>query len=318
MDQVIVRDAITRLRFAPSPLGEAALSVMILRYPQYHPFHTDWYAATESGRDRVGVDRVLTLMNEKKWVLDTLMRHPVRRGASFAQEIAAIGTIDARVFRRDAERVWGRPPVSMGRTDAALKSFVIETMSDYWRECFAPYWPSFKAILDADVTHRGAELASRGVVEALAGAAPAFLVQGNDLVLPLRLRSGLGFDVPAGERGVTLMPTLVKGGTNLPNRSDSDAVFTYAARGRGRLQTSEVDARPGLVGILGRRRSELLLSLDEPASSTSIAIFLGVTPTAVNQHLRALAKAGLLQSARFGRYTLYERTPLADELVAAS
>lgn len=318
MDQIALRDAVTRLRFAPSPLCELALSTMIVRYPERHPFHTRWYAETRVARERVGVDRILTLINPNKWVVDTLLRHPVRRGASFAQELAALGAVDAAVFRRDVERVWGHPPAEMGRTDEAIRSFVVDTVADYWEACFRRYWPAFKAVLDADVTYRGAEFAARGVADAVAGAVPGFIVRRSDLVMPLRSGSDLGFDVTVDGRGVTLLPTLVKWGTNIPNGPDSDLVFSYRARGRGRLQPADVDARPGLIGILGRTRTELLISLDEPASSTAIAIFMGVTTTAANQHLRALARGGLLQSSRFGRYVLYERTPVADDLMAAS
>lgn len=318
MDQVIIRDAVGGIRFAPSPLCELALSTMIVRYPERHPFHEKWYETTTPGRERVGIDRILSLINPKKWILDTIMHHPVRRGSSFAQELTSLSDVPASIFRRDVERVWDFVPRIMGRTDEAIKRFVLETVEDYWNECFCHYWPAFKKVLDADVTYRGAELAASGVTEAVSGAVPALMVRGNDLILPLRLRSGFGFDVAAGERGVTLLPTLVKWGTNLPNLPESDLIFTYRARGRGRISASEVDARPGLIGILGRTRTELLISLDEPASSTAIALFLGVTTPAVNQHLRALAKAGLLQTSRFGRYVLYERTALADDLVSAN
>lgn len=318
MDRVLIRDAVNRLRFAPSPLGELALSTMIVRYPESHPFHARWYTETAAPRARVGVDRILTLINPQKWILDVLLRHPVRRGASFTQELSALGAVDARVFRRDAETVWGTPPRMMGRTDAALKAFVLETVADYWHACFAAYWPAFKAVLDGDVTYRGAELAARGVADAVSGAIPGFLVRSNDIVVPLRADADDGWEADASGRGVTLLPTLVKWGTNFPNNPDSDLVFSYRARGRGRLRSADVDARPGLIGILGRTRTELLISLDEPASSTAIAIFMGVTTTAANQHLRALARGGLLQTHRFGRYVLYERTPLADDLVAAA
>lgn len=318
MDQVILRDAIAHVRFSPSPMAELALSTMIVRYPERHPFHARWFAETAAARATVGVDRILSLINPDKWIVDTVLRHPVRRGSNFAQELAALSAVEARVFRRDVERVWGRPPQLMGRTDAAIKGFVVQTMADYWKACFERYWPSFRAVLDADVTFRGAETAGRGIAAAVTGAVPGFIVQRNDLVLPLRSGSDLGFDVIAGDRGVTLLPTLVKWGTNMPNDPAADLVFSYRARGRGRLQPADVDARPGLIGILGRTRTELLISLDEPASSTAIAIFMGVTTAAANQHLRALARAGLLQANRFGRYVLYERTHLADDLVAAN
>ncbi len=69
--------------------------------------------------------------------------------------------------------------------------------------------------------------------------------------------------------------------------------------------------------MLGRARTDLLAALDEPASSTAIALYLGVTTTAVNQHLRALRDAGLLDSHRLGRYVLYERSELGSALLGS-
>lgn len=318
MDRVVVHDAVSRLRFAPSPLAELALSTMIVRYPDRHPFHARWFEETAAARAQVGAERLLALINPDKWVLDTLLRHPVRRGGTFRQELDALAAVDARVFRHDVERIWGTPPEIMGRRDEDLKQFVLSTVAEYWDACFAASWPAFKRVLDADVTYRGAELAARGAAAAVAGAIPSFLVRGNDLVLPLGRHADFGWEARADERGVTLLPTLVKWGTNLPNDPASDLLFSYRARGRGRLSHTEVDAHDGLVGVLGRVRTELLLSLDEPASSTAIALFMGVTTTAVNQHLRALARAGLLCTSRFGRFVLYERTQVADDLIAAS
>lgn len=315
MRRLVLREAVTRLRFASSPLAELALTTMAVRTPQWHPFHSRWLADTEPGRRQVGIDRILLLVNPDRWVLDTLIRHPVRRGASFAQEMAALAQVDARIFRRDLEVLWGRLPREVGRTDTAARAWVLDTVQAYWDHCVAASWPAFKAVLDADVTYRGAELAAHGVATAVSGAIPGFVVKDHDLVMPLRRDPG--WEATADERGVTFLPTLVKWGTNVPNLPDSDLVFTYRARGRGRLNHTEVDSRPGLVGILGRTRTELLLSLEEPASSTAVAVFMGVTTTAVNQHLRALARAGLLQTSRFGRYVLYERTALAEDLIAA-
>ncbi|MFC6343680.1 ArsR/SmtB family transcription factor, partial [Nocardioides hankookensis] len=71
-----------------------------------------------------------------------------------------------------------------------------------------------------------------------------------------------------------------------------------------------------LVGLIGAARSRLLVLLESPASSTELAVRLGVTTTAVNQHLRALHAGGLLTSARHGRSVLYLRSGLGDRLVA--
>ncbi len=43
-----------------------------------------------------------------------------------------------------------------------------------------------------------------------------------------------------------------------------------------------------------------------------------MTPTAVNQHLRALRAAGLLVAVRHGRSVLYRRSDLGEQLLAAT
>lgn len=67
--------------------------------------------------------------------------------------------------------------------------------------------------------------------------------------------------------------------------------------------------------MLGRVRAGLLTVLGEPASGSELAIRMGVSAPAVNQHLRALHAAGLLTSARHGRHVLYTRSELGDRLV---
>jgi DNA-binding transcriptional ArsR family regulator len=93
----------------------------------------------------------------------------------------------------------------------------------------------------------------------------------------------------------------------------------YGARGIGALWEAEAPEVEGaLVGLIGRARARLLTLLGEPASSTELAVRLGVTPTAVNQHLRAMRAAGLLSTARHGRSVLYLRSDLGDRLVTSA
>jgi len=91
----------------------------------------------------------------------------------------------------------------------------------------------------------------------------------------------------------------------------------YGARGVGTLWQAEPRRAPAaLAGLVGAPRAGLLTVLAAPASSTELAGRLGVTTSAVNQHLRALRDAGLLTSARHGRSVLYLRSELGDALVA--
>jgi DNA-binding transcriptional ArsR family regulator len=102
-----------------------------------------------------------------------------------------------------------------------------------------------------------------------------------------------------------------------PISPDEPAMIIYLARGMGTLwETQPLPAPGALAGLLGAHRAGLLVQLATPTSSTELAARLGVTPSAVNQHLRALRAAGLLVGARHGRSVLYRRSELADRLLA--
>jgi DNA-binding transcriptional ArsR family regulator len=80
-------------------------------------------------------------------------------------------------------------------------------------------------------------------------------------------------------------------------------------------QTPPVPA-PGALGrLLGETRARILTMLDEPASTTSLARGLGLSPANVSVHLAALRDAGLAVAARRGREVRYARTDLGSSLV---
>lgn len=317
MGELRALGGLTNVRFAANPLSELALSTMIIRYPGRHPFHASWFQETAEARARIGEERILSLINERKDIPDLFLRPAQHKATTFHHELERIAKLPAARWRRDFDYVWpDGPPPELGRTDTALRETALEILTDYWNACMARYWPGFKTILDADVTYRAHQLASSGPMAALTEIGAGWIADGEDLVLPLR-SPGYHNTFDARITPVTMLPTLVKWNHNLPNREEADLVVSYRARGRGKLAERQAETMPALVGVFGRVRTELLLSLEEPASSTAISLFLGVTPSAVNQHLRALAAAGLLQKQRYGRYVLYARSPVAQELIDA-
>ncbi|WP_347178083.1 metalloregulator ArsR/SmtB family transcription factor [Streptomyces sp. LX-29] len=70
--------------------------------------------------------------------------------------------------------------------------------------------------------------------------------------------------------------------------------------------------RPGVAGR--RPRARLLALLEEPLPTVELARRVGVTPSAVSQHLRVLYATGLVTRARDGRQVLYRRSALGDQL----
>jgi DNA-binding transcriptional ArsR family regulator len=71
-----------------------------------------------------------------------------------------------------------------------------------------------------------------------------------------------------------------------------------------------------LAGVVGRSRALLLTELSMPSSTQDLSLRTGLTAGGVSQHLSALRAAGLVTAHRTGRFVLYARTTIAENLLA--
>ncbi|WP_127479988.1 ArsR/SmtB family transcription factor [Nocardioides pantholopis] len=305
------------VRFAISPLNDLALSVRTFRDPGRYPLHLPWLRMTEADRAGLDVDVLRALTNDRLWTPDFLHPRPASPLTRIGEELDRVAALPLPVVRATLAEVHGdRLPAALsGRTDRVLRR-VVRALGDYWDACFAPYWPRMRAVLEADVTHRGRVTAQRGLAAMFADLSPKIrLVDG---VVQVTSSPQGGFRRTTTGAGLTLVPSLFSRGGSTPITPEQEPQVLYAARGVGTLWQSERVAAPGsLTALVGAARARLLVMLDAPASSTELGVRLGVTTTAVNQHLRALRAAGLLTSARHGRSVLYLRSGLGDRLLAA-
>jgi DNA-binding transcriptional ArsR family regulator len=136
-------------------------------------------------------------------------------------------------------------------------------------------------------------------------------------VVSVRLATAVDREQAIDGNGLTLVPTMFTRRASAPI-GDGPPMILYSARGQGALWEAERVANPAAVAaVLGETRASLLAALGDPASSTELGVRLGVTASAVNQHLRVLRDAGLLVSTRYGRSVLYLRSELGTALLAA-
>jgi len=171
-----------------------------------------------------------------------------------------------------------------------------------------------RAVLEADIVFRGRTIARDGLAAMFADLSPRIRLEGD--VVRCEMTSKVGFRRTTAGEGLTLAPSLFTRNATTPISADEPPLILYGARGAGTLWESDRPVAPhALAALIGEPRARLLAVLDSPASSTELAIRLGVTTSAVNQHLRAMRDAGLLSSARHGRSVLYLRSGLGDELV---
>lgn len=304
------------VRFAISPLNELVLSLHAWRDPGRYPLHLPWILQMRRLREQLASDVLNELVNDDLWTPDFLTPRPWSPLTRLDEELDAIRRTPRKVVDRDLRMLHGsgRLPVSLRGADVLDR--ILDALTGYWEVCFAPHWPRMRALLEGDVTFRGREIAQLGLARMFAGLAGRVRLTGD--TVEVFVRSEVEYTRPA-TGGLTLVPSMWTSSASAPILPEELPMIIYRARGLGTLwQTQPLPAPGALAGLLGTHRAGLLVQLATPASSTELAARLGVTTTAVNQHLRALRAAGLLVSARHGRSVLYRRSDLADRLVESA
>ncbi|MBO0841592.1 MAG: helix-turn-helix transcriptional regulator [Nocardioides sp.] len=313
VEYVLAGADLGEVRFAISPLNELTLSLRLLKDPGRFAIHLPFVrelAAADLDREVL-----LALTNDLLWIPDFLNPRPRTPVAGIDAELETVAATPAeRVTATIAEvHPHGAPKALSGPPDQVLDRVMV-ALRGLWTACFVPHWPRMRAILEADVVHRGHVIVQSGLSAMFAGIGPQMRFDGE--VLRIRLRTDHSYRRDTADVGLTLVPTLFTSRPSPPVGPEEPPVVFYPARGIGTLWTSDqVETPAALTALLGAARTRLLLLLGAPASSTELAVRLGVTTAAVNQHLRVMRDAGLLASARHGRSVLYRRTDLGDRLV---
>lgn len=313
----LVGHDLAAVRFAVSPLNELVLSLRTWRDPGRFPVHLPWIRRMQQTRDALDTEMLEALITERLWTPDFLTPLPRSPLTRLDDEFVTVATTPPDVVRRDLRLLYGDetrvPPVLR---EPAVLTRIVDALAGYWDLCFAEHWPRMRALLEGDVTHRGREIAQHGLAAMFAGLSDRVRMTGD--TVEVRLHSNVHY-TRTTEGGLTLIPTMWTPAVAAPISPDEPPIIIYLARGSGTLWQPETLPVPGaLAALLGTHRAGLLARLGTPASSTELATRLGVTPTAVNQHLRALRAAGLLVSARHGRSVLYHRSDLGDRLLAGA
>jgi DNA-binding transcriptional ArsR family regulator len=192
-----------------------------------------------------------------------------------------------------------------------------------WHRLVEPYWPRLRTLLEADLLFHARRLAQGGLEALFSELHPR--LAWTPPTLTLTTRAGWEERRPLDGQGLVLLPSLfcwpdLVSGVEAPWQP----TLAYPARGIGSLWTSETGPAPGgatpapLTRLLGRNRAAVLCALTEPASTSALALRLGLAPSSVSDHLSALRDAGLLVSHRYGHQVLYERTPLGIALASGT
>ena len=309
-------------RFAISPLSETVAGLQQLGDIDRHPINLRWlrWATDELAGHPLDLSRTLPLIvNGRPSWPEFLVPAPLGAGTSIEDDLAALRRTTARQVRASLRRVFGEelPDAAAelaARPAAGLRAIAAELRAAHDR-LIAPHWSRIRAVLDADVIYRARQLAAGGAERLFADLHPDLHWRDGRLMLE-GARRRTERVVNRGPGGLVLIPVVLGSPYVLIKKSTStQTTVRYPARGVGALWTAGTRAPTGsAVRLLGRTRAELLEALRSPATTTDLARALGVTPSAVSQHLGVLRESGLVARERSGRNVLYMTTALGASL----
>jgi len=301
-------------RFAISPLSETISGLQQLGGRGRQDSNLRWlrWVSDELAVRSLQLPRVWPLIvNDRSGWPQFLLPAPTGVWTTIDDGLAAMRRTTARQVRASLERVFGEDlPDGVGELAAhpaaGLRAIAAELREAHDR-LIAPHWTRIRAVLDADIAYRAKQLASGGAERLFADLHTNLHWHDGRLTLEHGHRDRV---ISPGPGGLVLMP-VVLGPANvmIKGHTTTQTTLRYPARGVGTLWTAGIrPARGSTIRLLGRHRAELLEALRSPATTTDLARALGVTPSAVSQHLGILRESGLVSGERIGRTVLYATT----------
>ncbi|MBB5868764.1 DNA-binding transcriptional ArsR family regulator [Allocatelliglobosispora scoriae] len=315
----------TRIAAAADPLWELSLSMHVLRMRTGDPFLDAWRRQFTASMRPGGALRgpadlafavnpplgyfpdFLTPLESVDGLdagIDAVLSTPKQRLSS---EISLLESAPTRHRAAIADLRAGRPG-----SLAALG----EGMRSYHDLVLQPWWTRILTAVDADRTARGDAMITSGVAAMLGDLHPT--ISFADGVLRIATYPD-DRHVHLDGNGLILIPSFFKRPDRPMVLADSDlpAVLVYpinrfAGYGGPRREMP-------LAALIGATRAAILDQVALGATATGIGQRLGISPSAVSQHLSVLRGSGLITSHQSGPgVALHLITPLGMSLLEAS
>jgi hypothetical protein len=299
------------VRFVVSPLTELGNSLRALRSPGSYPLQAPWYAAALQVRDQLPLEVLRGLIGANFDTPD-LFNPRVGVPLTIEAQLAYLRDQDLRALGADIEHAVGEVPRRLGAGGRSFGHRLADALAAYWRTAFQPHWPRMRGTLDADIALRARSLAADGVIGTLNNCGPGVAADRTTITAHVLGdgRDELAFHTRG--RPMFVVPSLFTLSSSTP-LGDSDPMVMYPAANQRSMWT-DGDAAPANASVLNPIRLRYLCALGAGQSTTALADRFGVSPSAANQVLRAMAAQGLIRPRRSGRSVIYERTPLGDQL----
>jgi len=314
-------------RFAISPLTETVRAVQLLGGRDTPVVNAPWvrWARKELGWRPLRLPRLWPLIvNGLPTYPEFLVPAPEVRMPGFESELARLRATPTTAVRASLHRVWeGQQWPDSARDLAARPRESLAEIAAELGEChdrlIAPHWERIRPVLEADIAYRAGLLAEGGARSLFSDLHPDLRWSGGTLTLADTDDGPPLFKIMLGPDGVVLMPSVFNWPqVSLSRATSTQTIMLYPARGAATVWESGALAggrEEAAEALLGAPRVRLLAALRSPATTTALARRLGVTPSAVSQHLTVLYRGGLVDKRRSGRAVLYQTTALGLALL---
>jgi DNA-binding transcriptional ArsR family regulator len=308
-------------RFAMSPLGETVSGLQMLGLGGDLGRLRPWarWARSELRRSGLSLPTAWPLLvTGRKSFPEFLTPSPPLPEPTIDEELARVRRTRAAQVRTSVQRVFGadrpEPADRLTRQPAGTLRAITDELRAAHDLLVAPHWPRLRAVLIADIGYRARRLAVNGAGRLFADLNPDITWDGGRLRIE---RMGQDQSVSLGSRGLVLVPSvLIDRHVRIKLHTTTQIALRYPARGVADLWTAGLnEPRVSAVQLLGRPRARLLEAIRAPATTGGLARSLGVTPSAISQHLRVLRASGLVVTERAGRSAVHLITDLGSALL---
>src|SRR5580658_2955705 len=308
-------------RFTTSPLGETILAVRLLGNPRPPGVNLPWVRWAQRALERrpLWMPRLWPLaLTGLPYFPEFLIPAPAGRRPSFADNVAQFRATSSTAVRASLGRVFADGPWPASALDLAERPVeslaeIAAELAECYERLVLPHWDRIASVLDADIAYRSGRLADGGARALFGDIGPDLHLTGDTLVLSEPAGGEQVIPVSLAPDGLVLMPSVFNWPDVSVSRSTStQSTLVYPARGAATVWEAlpawpppPAAADGGAVAeLLGTVRARLLGMLCSPATTTALARQLGVTPSAVSQHLAALHRGGLIERRGGGRGVL--------------
>lgn len=316
--------ALSRSRFALSPMAEALGAMRMLANPCRDPWLAAWHAQhagtfrAQAAADRftTGLVRVLTTTG---W-LPSFLAAPPSGGmrTAMSQELDALRRVSDAEVRTELETSDRQAEIPSGLSWLEGRDWAArcaDFMEVLWRDHILPDWPRRRALLEREVTYRAGLVAVYGWSNALGGMSRRSEWVGNDAI---RFSNRPLADRIVGAEGMLFVPVTLSRGTWLCEAPPDTFALVYPARGVAEPSAGPAPDRVrALERLVGAVRARILLELGRPATTTELATLLEISLGTAGGHIAVLRDAGLIEGTRVGRRVVYRRTDDGDRLAGA-